>query len=57
MYGWVNQMLIPYHKKTKRLAFSKAEIDAWIKTGRHKTYDELRQEALEEHGYRKGGLR
>ena len=57
VYGWVNQMLIPYHKKTKRLAFSKAEIDAWIKTGRHKTYDELRHEALEEHGYRKGGLK
>ena len=56
VYGWVNQRLIPYHKTTKRLSFEKSEIDAWIANGRRKTAKELRDEARESYGYRKGGL-
>ena len=56
VYGWVNHRLIPYHKTTKRLSFMKSEIDAWIANGRRKTAKELRDEALQTHGYKKGGL-
>lgn len=56
VYGWVNQRVIPYHKTTKRLSFLKSEIDAWINNGRRKTAKELRDEAVNTHGYKKGGL-
>lgn len=55
VYGWVNQRIIPYHKTTKRLSFLKSEIDAWIANARRKTAEELREESMRTHGYRKGG--
>lgn len=55
VYGWVNVRKIPYHKRTKKLAFLRSEIDQWMQEARRKTADELRQESLVTHGYRKGG--
>lgn len=57
VYGWVNQRTIPYHKKTKKLSFLKAEIDAWIERSGHATAEEIREAAADKFGYRKGGLR
>lgn len=57
VYGWVCRRHIPYHKKTKKLAFLKSEIDEWVATSRHETADEIRESAMSEHGYKKGGLR
>lgn len=57
VYGWVCRRYIPYHKKTKKLAFLKSEIDEWVATSRHETADEISESAMNEHGYKKGGLR
>lgn len=55
VYGWVNVRKIPYHKRTKKLAFLKSEIDKWMQDARRKTAEELREESIKSHGYRKGG--
>jgi excisionase family DNA binding protein len=36
---------IPYHKKGKRLYFSREELTTWIKEGRGKTQKEIENEA------------
>ncbi len=45
IYGWVNEKLIPYYKKSKKLTFKKSEIDNWMGQGRRKSYEELKREA------------
>lgn len=55
VYGWVNMRKIPYHKRTKKLAFLRSEIDGWMQEARRKTAEELREESMRTHGYRKGG--
>ncbi len=42
VYGWVHNNLIPYNKGTKKLQFSKHDIDEWIKSGRKKTTSEIK---------------
>ena len=34
VYGWVNEMKIPYEKYGRRLYFRKSKIDKWIANGR-----------------------
>lgn len=57
VYGWIGQHAIPYYKKGKKLQFLKSEIDAWLKTDKHKTAAELHAEALQFVNSKKGGLR
>ena len=57
VYGWICHHSIPYHKKGKKLQFSKSEIDAWLKTDKCKTDEELYAEALQFVNSKKGGLR
>ncbi len=45
VYGWVHNNLIPHGKGTKKLQFSKSEIDEWLKAGRKQTVAEINQEA------------
>ena len=45
IYTWVREKRIPYHKRGKKLAFLKSEIDEYIKSGRVKTFSEIEQEA------------
>ncbi len=45
VYGWNHERKIPCHKKSKKLFFSKAEIDQWLKEGRKKTLAEIGLEA------------
>jgi len=44
-YGYISRKSIPFHKKSKKLTFLKAEVDAWLKQGRIKTLDESSLEA------------
>ncbi|MGQ7868956.1 helix-turn-helix domain-containing protein [Sunxiuqinia sp. sy24] len=44
IYGLVSNRKIPFHKRGKRLIFSKKSIDLWIAEGRQKTVDEIRNE-------------
>jgi len=41
VYSWVAKSAIPVNKKSKKLFFLKSEIDAWLNSGRKKTYAEL----------------
>jgi hypothetical protein len=45
VYGWSHERIIPCHKKSKKLFFSKAEIDLWLRDGRKKTIAEIGLEA------------
>lgn len=45
VYEWVSKKSIPYHKMTKELMFLQSEIDEWLKSGAHKTEDDLMREA------------
>lgn len=45
IYGLVHRSLIPYMKKNKRLYFSETELRNWIKSGRHQTIEEIREDA------------
>lgn len=45
LYGFTHNASIPFCKKGKRLYFSKTELSNWIKTGRHKTKDEIALDA------------
>jgi len=47
IYAKVQNRLIPYHKKGKKLFFLKSEIDAWLKTGRRSTAVEIEAKAEE----------
>lgn len=44
LYGKVCRSEIPVSKRGKRLYFYRSELEAWIKAGRKKTKDEIRQE-------------
>lgn len=55
VYGWVCHKQIPYHKKTKKLAFLKSEIDEWVAKSRHQTNEEIYEEAINAYNARKGG--
>lgn len=57
VYGWIGQRAVPYHKKGKKLQFLKSEIDAWLKTDKHKTAAELHAEAIAFVNSKRGGLR
>lgn len=56
VYGWICHHNIPYHKKGKKLQFSKSEIDAWLKTDKCKSNDELYAEALQFVNSKKRGV-
>lgn len=46
IYGWASKKEIPYHKlNNKTLYFIKAEIDDWLLGNRHKTDEEIADEA------------
>lgn len=43
LYSKVSRKEIPVNKQGKRLYFYKSELENWIKQGRKKTFDELRE--------------
>lgn len=45
LYGYVSRNEIPFAKKGKRLYFSKDELTEWIRSGRNKSADELKDSA------------
>jgi excisionase family DNA binding protein len=45
VYGWVHAGSIPNYKGSKKLRFSKTQIDLWLKEGKRKTVAELEKEA------------
>lgn len=45
IYSKASRREIPYSKQGKRLYFSKSELADWIKSGKKKTFKELKQEA------------
>lgn len=45
LYGYVQRSEIPVSKKSKRLYFSRIELEQWIKSGRKKTMQEIESEA------------
>lgn len=47
IYGWTSNGQIPYHKIGKRIYFVKSELDDWLSNGKHKSDDDLRNEAEE----------
>lgn len=47
IYGRVCRHQIPVYKQGKRLYFYKKELEEWIKSGRKKSFQEIRQEAEE----------
>lgn len=58
VYGWIGRRGIPFHKKGKKLQFLKSEIDAWLRTDKHRTHAELMAEAeAYVNSTKKGGLK
>lgn len=47
VYSKVCRKEIPVNKRGKRLYFYRSELMEWIKSGRKKTADEIRQDALQ----------
>ena len=47
IYSKVCRKEIPVNKRGKRLYFYPSELTEWVKSGRKKTVDEIREEALE----------
>lgn len=43
-YSMVSLRQVPFHKSGGRLMFLKSEIDEWLKSGKHKTRDEIKAE-------------
>lgn len=43
-YSMVSRGQVPYHKSGNRLMFLKSEIDEWLKSGKHKTMSEIKDE-------------
>lgn len=41
IYKWKSKGTIPCHKRSKHLYFLKSEIDAWLKSGRGMTRNEI----------------
>jgi len=48
IYSKVCRKEIPVNKRGKRLYFYRSELTEWVKSGRKKTVDEIRQEAVEQ---------
>ena len=46
VYHWVAIRRIPYHKEGKHILFSRAEIDAWLLKGYHRTSYEMVEESI-----------
>ena len=46
VYGWIGKHAIPYHKKGKKLQFSKSEIDQWLLADQRQTLVQIRVQAL-----------
>ncbi|WP_184550787.1 helix-turn-helix domain-containing protein [Mucilaginibacter sp. FT3.2] len=47
VYSKVCRKEIPVNKRGKRLYFYRSELTEWIKSGRKKTADEIREDALQ----------
>jgi predicted DNA-binding transcriptional regulator AlpA len=47
VYSKVCRKELPVHKRGKRLYFYRSELTEWIRSGRKKTADEIREEALQ----------
>lgn len=45
LYEKTSRKLIPHFKKGNKLYFHRSELEAWVKEGKVKTYDELQSEA------------
>ena len=41
IYKWKRKGIIPFHKRSKHLYFLRSEIDAWLKSKRGLTNDEI----------------
>jgi uncharacterized protein Usg len=41
IYKWKRKGIIPFHKRSKHLYFLRSEIDAWLKSKRRLTNDEI----------------
>ena len=54
LYGKVHSREIPFSKPNKRLYFSKAELTAWVQSGRQKTGAEVSAEAVNYINSKKG---
>ncbi|MGY4539895.1 excisionase family DNA binding protein [Mucilaginibacter sp. UYNi724] len=48
IYSKVCRKEIPVNKRGKRLYFYRSELTEWIKSGRKKTTDEIREEAVQQ---------
>lgn len=53
IYKWKNKGTIPCHKRSKHLYFLKSEIDAWLKSGRRKTINEM-QSKIDSNLFKRG---
>jgi excisionase family DNA binding protein len=47
IYGWVSKREIPFHKGGKKLRFLQSDIDTWLSRGKHRSENELKDEANE----------
>ena len=47
IYSLVCDRKIPHSKRGKRLYFSRQELVQWLKAGKRKTQDELKEEAVQ----------
>jgi len=45
IYEKTSEKRIPHFKKGNKLYFHRSELEAWVKEGKVKTYDEIRSEA------------
>ena len=54
IYKLKNKGTIPCHKRSKHLYFLKSEIDAWLKSGRRKTINEM-QSKIDSNIFKRGG--
>jgi len=55
IYKWKRKGIIPFHKRSKHLYFLRSEIDAWLKSKRGLTKDEMG--SIVATNFRKGGVR
>ncbi|WP_426668962.1 helix-turn-helix domain-containing protein [Mucilaginibacter sp. McL0603] len=55
VYSKVCRKEIPVNKRGKRLYFYRSELTEWIKSGRKKTADEIREEAVQQLGISRKG--
>jgi excisionase family DNA binding protein len=48
IYSLVQSKRIPFHKPSKKIYFYASELNEWVKSGKGKTLEEIRQEAESE---------